>query len=369
MKPTLWVGRRLGKLAGFLGVILGLALFSGVRVRSAELALDFSRYAPGAPPAEFRPALTGGGAAPEWRVLQVEAPAPISSSTATSAVSSPIRYTETVVAQTSEDATDERFPLLVYEPEVFADFTATLRFRTVGGKAERMAGLAFRLQDERNYYVIRASSLGNNLRFYKFVDGVRTDPIGPELKISVGEWHTLEVTCKGNAIFCRLDDREGIPMLTDPSFSRGKLALWTKSDSVSHFGRLQVRYDLVKTLPQRLVDRAREKYPRLLGVTVYAKSEGVVKAVASSEAERLESVGVEAESRALEDGTVSAVSGREGAVAVYPLRDRNGDPVFAVRFRLRTFAGQTESNVAARGRPMADYLEELVRVADREAVQ
>lgn len=364
-----WILRNGGGLrvvAALTLMFLG-ALSPEGRSRAAELSLDFSKYPIGAPPAEFRATLSGGGPPPEWRVLQVDAPAPIATSTSTTGA--PLRYAETVLAQTSTDPTDERFPLLVYQPEVFADFTATLRFRTMAGKVERMAGLAFRLQDERNYYVIRASSLGNNLRFYKFVDGVRTDPLGPEIKIPSGEWHTLEITCKGNAIYSRLDGQEGIPMITDPSFAKGRLALWTKSDSVSHFGRLDVRYDLVKTLPQRLVDRVREKYPRLLGVAIYAKDGDQVKALAASDAATVGKPGADAEVQALADGKVFAGLAKEGSEAVFPLRDRNGDPIFAVRFRMRSFPGQTDANAAARGRPMADDLEQVVRAADREELR
>ena len=34
-----------------------------------------------------------------------------------------------------------------------------------------MAGLAFRFQNASNFYVVRASALGHNLRFYKMVNG------------------------------------------------------------------------------------------------------------------------------------------------------------------------------------------------------
>ena len=43
------------------------------------------------------------------------------------------------------------------------------------------AGVAFRYQDPKNYYVVRASALGGNVRFYKFVNGVRSDPLAADL--------------------------------------------------------------------------------------------------------------------------------------------------------------------------------------------
>jgi hypothetical protein len=339
---------------------LAALLLASLPAPAADLFLDFSSLKPGPPPPEFRISLTGTGPLPDWRVLQVAAapalPALIPSS--------PTPTSETVLAQVSEDITDERFPLLIYDKESFSDFTATLRFRTVAGRSERMAGLAFRFVDERNYYVVRASSLGNNLRFYKFVDGIRSDPIGPAIRLPSGEWNTLEISCRGNEIRCRLNDRDAIPPLNDTSFTQGKLALWTKSDSVSHFGSLRVVYEAVKTLPQRLVESALEKYPRLLGITVFAEEAGQVKALASSDPTELGNPASPEEIRTLREGTVLAGNAKKSASAVFPIRDRNGDPMFAVRLKMRTFAGQTDNNVAARARPIMEHLETLVGAAD-----
>lgn len=352
---------RLGSHVAALVFGLSTLLLTAARTAPAsELFLDFSQLKPGPPPPEFQARLTGTGAAPDWRIIQVAAsptlPALIPG-TQTPA-------SETVLAQVSEDPTDERFPLLVYEKESFNDFTATLKFRTVAGRVERMAGLAFRLVDEKNYYVVRASSLGNSFRFYKFVDGIRSAPIGPEIRIPSDEWHTLEVICRGNEIRCRLDNRDTIPPLTDTSFVSGKLALWTKSDSVSHFGSLRVVYQASKTLPQRLVDSARERYPRLLAITIFAEDGAQVKAVAASDPAEVGQIASSEEGRTLREGIILAGNAKKSSTAVFPIRDRNGDPMFAVRLKMRTFAGQTDNNVAARARPIIDHLESLVGAAD-----
>ncbi len=341
--------------------VASLALASSSpHAAAAELSLDFNRLPPGSPPSDYRTALTGGGPTPEWRVIQVEAqptlPALIPDK--------PSPASETVLAQVSEDPTDERFPLLIYDKESFADFTATLRFRTVAGRTERMAGLAFRLVDERNYYVVRASSLGNTFRFYKFVDGTRSTPIGPEIRIPSGEWHTLEVACRGNEIRCRLNGREVIPPLNDTSFGSGKFALWTKSDSVSHFAGLKISYEALKTLPQRLVESALERYPRLLNVTVFGDEAGTVKALASSDPQDIGTPASDAEIRTLREGTVLAGRTENAASAVIPIRDRNGDPMFAVRLRMRSFAGQTDNNIAARAQPILQHLERMVGASE-----
>ncbi len=105
-----------------------------------------------------------------------------------------------------------------------------------------MAGVVFHFQDEKNFYVIRASALGHNLRFYKVVQGIRSDPIGPTMDISVGVWHTLAVQCQGNQITCWLDGLLAMPPLQDNTFTAGKVGFWTKSDAVSYFCNTAIDY-------------------------------------------------------------------------------------------------------------------------------
>jgi len=45
---------------------------------------------------------------------------------------------------------------------------------------------------------------------------------------------------------------------------------------------------------------------------------------------------------------------------VMPLRDRNGDPVAAVRVIMKTFAGQTEQNAVARALPVIREMQRRV---------
>ena len=97
------------------------------------------------------------------------------------------------------------------------------RFKTVDGVIEQMAGMAFRVQDEKNFYVVRASSLGNKFRFYKVVNGQRGTIIGANMKMPKGVWHELSV---GHARATRstvlLDGKAAIPTLTDNDSPRAR---------------------------------------------------------------------------------------------------------------------------------------------------
>src|SRR6266496_3029694 len=124
-------------------------------VGAAERAFDFGTMQENEPPPGFRSMVTGEGKAGNWRVM-LDDVAPL---LPPRSEKSPVVTKRAVLAQLSQDRTDEHFPLLVFEGETFWDFTFTTRFKTVSGTAEQMAGIVFRLQDETNYYVLRASAL------------------------------------------------------------------------------------------------------------------------------------------------------------------------------------------------------------------
>src|SRR5262252_11138991 len=92
-------------------------------------------------PPGFRSTVTGLGKPGEWKTVLVEVP-PLLEPLSPKPDNTPSTTKRAVLAQVSQDPTDERFPLLIYDNETFGDFTFTTRFKTVSGKAEQMAGIA-----------------------------------------------------------------------------------------------------------------------------------------------------------------------------------------------------------------------------------
>jgi hypothetical protein len=257
-----------------------------------------------------------------------------------------------VLTQLSHDPADEHFPLLIYNGEVFGDFTITTRFKCVRGDKEQMAGIAFRIQDEKNYYVIRASALGNSFRFYKFVAGERSAPIGPEVKIPTGTWHEMTVSCKGSEIRSSLDGKELIPALTDHSFIAGKIGFWTKSDSISSFAETRIEYTPREPLAQKVLRDLMTMYPRIIGLRMYAVKEEKLQVIASTDEKEIGDAGTDVEENVIKKANVYCAKGRTTVAVIVPVRDRNGDSVAALRVTLKAFPGQTENNAIARAMPI-----------------
>jgi hypothetical protein len=181
----------------------------------------------GKPPANFEFARTGQGGPGQWAV-----------------VSDPSASGGRAIEQSSTDRTDYRFPLAIYSAASVINGDVIIRFKSVAGKVDQAAGIAMRLIDSGNYYVVRANALEDNVRFYRVVKGSREEIKGANVKVSPNEWHTLGLKAEGERFTVTLDGKH-LFTATDRTFTgTGKIALWTKADSVTRFDRIEI-----KTLP------------------------------------------------------------------------------------------------------------------------
>jgi hypothetical protein len=145
------------------------------------------------------------------------------------------------IAQTSTDKTDYRFPLAIYEPYSGRNLEVSARFKPVAGTVDQAGGLAVRLQTPDDYYVVRANALEDNVRFYRVVGGKREQLAGANLKVVANIWHTLALKAEGDRFTVAYDGTE-LFTARDATFpAAGKVALWTKADSVTHFDSLTIR--------------------------------------------------------------------------------------------------------------------------------
>ncbi|HKW29169.1 MAG TPA: family 16 glycoside hydrolase [Verrucomicrobiae bacterium] len=328
----------------------GFALALAWPVFGAEIKIDFGNFPTNATPTGFHSALAGGGKPGDWKIVMDESPSAFAPLTP-QASRSPAMTQHAVLAQLSQDPTDERFPMLIYDKETFKDFKLTTQFKIISGAAEQMAGIVFRYQNASNFYVIRASALGHNIRFYKVVNGLRGNLLGPDTDVSTNVWHTLGIQCQGNQIICLLDDHSVMPTLTDNTFTAGKIGFWTKSDAVSYFGATTINYTPRVPMAQTLVQSMMQKYPRILELRVYTLDDkGDPQIIASNHEKEIGRPGTDAEKGTITTGTLYFGRGKGTVAVTMPLTDRNGDSVAAVRVQLKSFLGETQDTAVDRVR-------------------
>jgi hypothetical protein len=270
-----------------------------------------------------------------------------------------------VVAQLAIYPIDQHFPVLVLNDGPYDDFTFTTRLKLTGGTMAQMAGIVFRYQDPKNYYVLVASVIDKHFWFFKIVDGVRSDKlIGPAIDIAKNEWREMSVRCEGNHIHCLLDGKEIIPMITDSSFSAGKVGFWTKSDSIAYFTDAKLDYTPREILAQNLVASTIQEYPKLQGMKIFAVRPGsdTPVVVASKNEKDINQPGGKTEQDVIQNG--KSYFGRDkkaGTVSVtVALRDRNGEPVGAVLFVMESFPGEMEQTALVKSQTMLKKIQSRV---------
>jgi hypothetical protein len=329
---------------------------------AAELQFSFGDLGANGSLTNFHADLLGGGGPVAWKLLPGEAPS------AFARLSDPTKNVAgagSVLAQTSQDPTDERFPLFIYDGERFRNFNFSTQFKIVSGATEQMAGLVFRFQNTSNFYVVRISALGRNLRFYKVFNGARSDPIGVPCSVTAGTWHQLAVQCDGIQIAIWLDGKLAMPAMEDATFSDGKIGFWTKSDAVTYFANAVVDYTPMVPAAQVIVNSVLRQQPRILGLQIYTLgTNDTTTILASKDPSEIGEPGTEAERAAIREGTVSFGRDHGTVLVTLPLHDRNGEMIAAVRFKLRSFLGETQNNAVGRATLIMKLMQDFGLSAD-----
>ena len=189
------------------------------------MIIDLASMPAGSKPAGFSDALTGKGGAVRWQVLE-DASAPAGGK---------------VIAQTSADTTDYRFPICIYDGLTAKDVEVSVRFKPVSGRVDQAGGIIARVQDPDNYYVVRANALEDNVNLYKVVAGVRRQIVGYSTSVKGGTWHTLSLKVEGDLLEVVFDGQRVIQTRDGTFGGPGKVGLWTKADSVTYFANLEIR--------------------------------------------------------------------------------------------------------------------------------
>lgn len=131
------------------------------------------------------------------------------------------------------------FPAIVLGEAIYADMTATVRFKPISGQTDQAAGIIFHVQDSDNYYILRANALENNVNFYRYAGGQRSEIQGSSATVPSGQWQMLTVEARGPSLIGYLNDQLVVEA-ADSTFESGRVGLWTKADSQTCFDDFRV---------------------------------------------------------------------------------------------------------------------------------
>jgi type V secretory pathway adhesin AidA len=191
--------------------------------QSAATVIAIGKMDIGSTPVDFKFGRTGQGRPGQWTIVRDET-----------------SREGRVIEQSSADGTDYRFPLAIFDPIAAKNVDISLKFKPVAGRVDQAGGIAVRVADADNYYVVRANALEDNVRFYRVVRGRREQIDGANIKVASNKWHTLGLKAQGDRFTVEFDGKT-LFTTTDKTFAdAGKIALWTKADSVTRFDQIAI---------------------------------------------------------------------------------------------------------------------------------
>jgi hypothetical protein len=208
------------------GVLLAVACVTcvgwGASAQNAAANIDIGTNEIGAAPADFDFFPTGG-TQDQWTVVR----------DATATAGSAIEHSGMI---DSED----RFQLAIYKPALLKNADVSLRFKAVGGRANRGAGVALRVKTPDTYYLVQADVRRDRVLFSRVSNGETEEIAGVDADIADNAWHTLTIRAENDQFTISLDGAWVVTAYDKILPDAGRTALWTNSDSITRFDSIAI---------------------------------------------------------------------------------------------------------------------------------
>jgi hypothetical protein len=204
----------------FVLAVLLAGVPAGAQPRSVPLVSDSA--ASGAPSDRCAPAQTGRGPVPVWMAINDETAGD-----------------GRALTEVTHDRSEDRFVLCV-AANAARNLEVSVRFRSIGGQVEQVAGVAVRVVDAGTYYVVRADVRAGNVRLYRVAGGAATQIGGRDISVTPDDWHNLRLRAVGDLFQVGLDGARLFEAHDGAIREAGRIGVWIKSDSATHFERLMV---------------------------------------------------------------------------------------------------------------------------------
>jgi hypothetical protein len=250
-------------------LLVAAAILTVVPLRAADIRIDLGKEQVGKPPTTFEP-IVG-----TWVVVQDGADKAImvdgrpwvaSKDTPTKLL---VESARRLYGTNNEELMDNAkqfayYPVAVLRSvDTFSNGTISLKFKTVGGDADRASGILFNVKPNGDWLAVRYNDTENNVALWEFHNGIRRNmrfsDRAHKFTPSRADWHELKLTIDGSDLKTWLDGElaleytlgsqpgpgrggaapnpdlfpENNPVLRPPV--SGKVGLWAKTDSTGYF--------------------------------------------------------------------------------------------------------------------------------------
>jgi hypothetical protein len=189
----------------------------GASAQDAAANVDIAKSEIGAPPSAFD--LSQG----QWTV--------VGDATAAAGLA---------IEQSGAQTTEDRFALAISKTASLKNAEISVRLQATGGKSDRDSGLALRLRTPENYYLVELDALRDRVLFSLVNDGASNEIVAVDADIASHTWHTLTVRAVDDEFVVSLDGNWLFTGFDKTLSQAGRIALWTKGDSVTRFDSIAI---------------------------------------------------------------------------------------------------------------------------------
>ena len=209
------------QLACFL--VVGTCALSYATAQINVHRIDIGTGRVGSPPVNFEFLRTGEGTVGNWMVVP----------DATTAAKVSIEHL-------SDDKTEDRFSIAVYKPLSVKNLAVRARVKVIDGTMQS-AGLAVRIQDRNNYYVVSTSTLERRIDLFRVVNGKSHRIAGIDADVAINRWHMIALVADEDRFTVAVDNKQ-LFSVSDPTFlTEGRVGLWAEEDNLARFDRVEIR--------------------------------------------------------------------------------------------------------------------------------
>ena len=244
------------------------ALILAGSMLAADKKVDLSKEQPGKPPSTFEPMVGTWIVAqdgPDKVIMLDGRPWVASKDNPTKLL---LQSARKLYGTSNEELMDNAKQFAYYPVAVlkgidnFSNGTISMKFKTVGGEADRCSGILFNVKPNGDWLAVRYNDTENNVAFWEFHNGIRRNikfsDRANKFMLDRAAWHELKLTVDGASVKVYLDGAAALdytlgsepvagrrgpahedlfpknnPVLQPPV--AGKVGLWSKTDSTSYF--------------------------------------------------------------------------------------------------------------------------------------
>ena len=248
-----------------IGLVIGVAVFLAA---AADIKIDLRSEQIGKTPATFEPMVGTWVVAQDGsdKVIMIDGrPWVASKDNPTKLL---LETARKLYGTSNEELMDNAKQFAYYPVAVlksvpnFSNGTISMKFKTVGGDADRCSGILFNVKPNGDWLAVRYNDTENNVALWEFHNGIRrnmkfSDRAKPFM-LDRSAWHELKLTVDGASFKAWLDGALALEYTlgSEPAAGRrgppnedlfpvhnpvlrppvsGKVGLWSKTDSTSYF--------------------------------------------------------------------------------------------------------------------------------------